>query len=125
MGKIAKGQAVLRRGRYYYRGFTTIKRKMRAQDLVPGNNEIDAGGQSLPVQGTLYAEGDGNVIDGAMWDKFVPEEHSFLAERQRRHLGRLGSRYTRRAGRSFEPVEEEGHTLAFTGRTGREAVPRC
>jgi hypothetical protein len=73
MGKIADGEAVLRWGRYDNRGFTTIERKTRAQDLVPGNNEVDAGGKSLPVQEPLYAEGDGNVIDGAMWDEFVPK----------------------------------------------------
>src|SRR5712671_2083562 len=124
MGKIAEGQAGLRWGRYHDCGFTTIKHKTRAQDLVPRNNEVDAGGESLGVQGTLYAERDRNVINSAVWDEFVPEQHGLLPERQRRYLGRLGSRYTRRAGRSFGPVEEERHTLAFTGRTGREAVPR-
>ena len=114
----------LRWGRYDDGGFTAIEHKTRAQYLVPGNNDVDAGGESLAVQRTLYGEGNGDVINGAVGNKLVPEKHGLLPERQRRHLGRLGSRYTRRAGRSFGPVEEERHTLAFTGRTGREAVPR-
>src|SRR6266850_2195153 len=118
MGKIAERQAGLRWWRYYDRGFTTIKHKTRAQDLVPGNNEVDAGGESSAVQGTLYAERDRNVINSAVWDEFVPKQHGLLPERQRRHLGRLGSRYTRRAGRSFGPVGEERHTLPLLGEPG-------
>jgi len=73
--------------------------------------------EAIPFDFSFY-EG----VDEA-WAGFLPLILD-CPERQGRHLGRLGSRYTRRAGRSFGPVEEEGHTLAFTGRTGREAVPR-
>lgn len=50
MGKLEEGEGCLTLGQDNDGWFAVINSKAGAQDLVPGNNEIEAVGKSLTVQ---------------------------------------------------------------------------
>ncbi len=88
----------------------------RAQGFMTGDQVLDTAAQGLDIQGAVQAQGQGDVVGGALWFKLPDDPLPLLGERERRTFLRLSLEDWRDSVKIHPlSLQQYRQRLAFTG----------